>query len=244
MHVAAGHHVRLAPGGRRSGKGAPRIAPRRSTTNHDASTRVVSTLRALAPPPSQTSDAADTTTTTPAPPFSWRKHFYPVAVIADLPVDEPTKVTLLGDDLVIWLSTNATWAAAADACPHRLAPLSQGRVEGGVLACSYHGWEFEGGGACTRFPQPCSGRGVSGAATAAASPRACLRTRPVKVAQGLLWVWGDDGETAAVDAAAASPTLIPGVDASDPTLASDGSGSLLYMGQVSVCVCVCVCVCV
>lgn len=153
-----------------------------------------------------------------------------MAVVDDLPVDEPTKVTLLGDDLIVWRATDGTWAAAADACPHRLAPLSAGRVEGGVLACSYHGWEFEGSGVCTRIPQPCSGRGAEGAAVAASSPRACLRTRVTRVAQGMLWVWGDDGETAEVDAAAASPTLIPGISADDPTLADDGS-PLLYMGQ-------------
>lgn len=41
--------------------------------------------------------------------------------------------------------------------PHRtcrLAPLSEGRIEAdGTLMCSYHGWQFNGQGGCTRIPQ-------------------------------------------------------------------------------------------
>ncbi len=36
----------------------------------------------------------------------------------------------------------------------RLAPLSEGRLESdGTLQCAYHGWTFNGEGACTRIPQ-------------------------------------------------------------------------------------------
>jgi nitrite reductase/ring-hydroxylating ferredoxin subunit len=44
----------------------------------------------------------------------------------------------------------ARWRAFEDRCPHRLAPLSEGRVEAdGTLLCAYHAWRFDGGGACT-----------------------------------------------------------------------------------------------
>jgi phenylpropionate dioxygenase-like ring-hydroxylating dioxygenase large terminal subunit len=39
-----------------------------------------------------------------------------------------------------------------DRCPHRNVPLSQGRVTGGRLACSYHGWEFDAQGLCRAVP--------------------------------------------------------------------------------------------
>jgi len=33
--------------------------------------------------------------------------------------------------------------------PHRLAPLSEGRVNAaGLLDCPYHGWAFAGSGTC------------------------------------------------------------------------------------------------
>ena len=39
-------------------------------------------------------------------------------------------------------------------CPHRLAALSEGRIEAnGTLACAYHDWRFDGGGSCVRIPQ-------------------------------------------------------------------------------------------
>ena len=46
----------------------------------------------------------------------------------------------------------------ADTCPHRLAPLSEGRLAVDAsgktrLECSYHGWQFAGCGKCTKLPQ-------------------------------------------------------------------------------------------
>ncbi|MFS8019090.1 putative pheophorbide a oxygenase [Helianthus anomalus] len=39
-------------------------------------------------------------------------------------------------------------------CPHRLAPLSQGRIDQwGRLQCVYHGWCFSGSGECKLIPQ-------------------------------------------------------------------------------------------
>eukprot|EP00966_Prymnesium_polylepis_P267498 6179543-Prymnesium_polylepis.1 len=42
----------------------------------------------------------------------------------------------------------------SDACPHRLAPLSEGRVDAeGRIECPYHGWTFSESGECTKIPQ-------------------------------------------------------------------------------------------
>ncbi len=51
----------------------------------------------------------------------------------------PNPVTLLGQDYVAWYDAPAaSWRLSQDRCPHRLAPLSEGRVEAdGSLACSY-----------------------------------------------------------------------------------------------------------
>ena len=39
-------------------------------------------------------------------------------------------------------------------CPHRLAPLSEGRIDQwGRLQCVYHGWCFNGSGDCKFIPQ-------------------------------------------------------------------------------------------
>jgi phenylpropionate dioxygenase-like ring-hydroxylating dioxygenase large terminal subunit len=52
----------------------------------------------------------------------------------------PHALTILGQDYVAWHDRSAnTWRAARDRCPHRLAPMSEGRLteDGNELACSY-----------------------------------------------------------------------------------------------------------
>jgi len=47
------------------------------------------------------------------------------------------------------------WNVFEDACPHRLAALSEGRIDEntGNLMCTYHGWTFDSAGKCTNIPQ-------------------------------------------------------------------------------------------
>ncbi|CAI0452760.1 unnamed protein product [Linum tenue] len=123
--------------------------------------------------------------------FVWRDHWYPVSLIEDLDPALPTPFQLLGRDLVLWFDrTNQEWVAFDDKCPHRLAPLSEGRIdENGHLQCSYHGWSFGGCGSCTRIPQAMS---EGPEARAVKSPRACATRFPTLVSQGLLFVWPDE----------------------------------------------------
>ncbi len=63
---------------------------------------------------------------------------------------------MLGKDYVIWWDEAASqWSLLEDRCPHRLAALSAGRIVGGKLTCSYHGWQFNGTGLCMAIPQVC-----------------------------------------------------------------------------------------
>ena len=66
--------------------------------------------------------------------------------------DAPLAVTLMGTPLVVFRGEGGAPGALLDRCPHRNAPLSLGRVEGGTLECGYHGWRFDGGGTCRRVP--------------------------------------------------------------------------------------------
>ena len=55
--------------------------------------------------------------------------------------------------MVIYRDNEDNLVAVADACPHRAAPLSMGRVgEDGSLRCFYHGWAFGKGGVRTDDP--------------------------------------------------------------------------------------------
>lgn len=122
--------------------------------------------------------------------FDWKEVWYPVAYLSDLDPATLTRFTLLEQDVVIWWDASAeTWRVFADRCPHRLAPLSQGRIaEDGRLECPYHGWAFSGDGSCDRIPQQPEG------GTAETSKRACVRAYPTAIRQGLLFVYPGTAE--------------------------------------------------
>jgi hypothetical protein len=61
--------------------------------------------------------------------FPWTKQWYPVAVVAFLATGRPHAIQVLGKDLVLWRDGSGSWRCFDDACPHRLVPLSEGRVE-------------------------------------------------------------------------------------------------------------------
>jgi pheophorbide a oxygenase len=68
--------------------------------------------------------------------------------------------------------------------------VQEGRIdETGCLQCSYHGWSFDGSGACTRIPQAMP---EGPEARAVQSPKACATKFPTLVSQGLLFVWPDE----------------------------------------------------
>lgn len=93
-----------------------------------------------------------------------RRCWHAVALSTEVGAD-PFPVRLLGEDWVV-ARLGATVVAFPDRCPHRLAPLSLGRIEGGVLRCGYHGWCFDAAGSCTEIPAMAAG--------AARPPRARL----------------------------------------------------------------------
>ncbi len=147
--------------------------------------------------------------------FDWWQQWYPVALTRDLDSAVPSKVTLLGRDLVLWkegAAAGGAWQCFVDRCPHRLAPLSEGRIDAktGHLQCAYHGWEFEGSGACTKIPQ----MDPDAADTHAAmhSRRACATALPTQEAQGMVWVWPDTSEAGLQAAKVTSPNLMTDVD--------------------------------
>jgi phenylpropionate dioxygenase-like ring-hydroxylating dioxygenase large terminal subunit len=125
----------------------------------------------------------------------WQQRWYALACLRDLDPARPSAFTLLEQDLVLWFDRNAQqWRAFADVCPHRLVPLSEGRLNAaGELECPYHGWSFDGAGHCTAIPQA----DAAAAASACASPRSRCRSYATATGQGLLFVFAGDPERAA-----------------------------------------------
>lgn len=75
-----------------------------------------------------------------------------VAKADDLPPNTLLKVRLLDTQLVLWRSGNGAVCAWEDRCPHRSVRLSNGRIVGDTLVCSYHGLAYDTQGQCVRVP--------------------------------------------------------------------------------------------
>ncbi|KAG2450108.1 hypothetical protein HYH02_000211 [Chlamydomonas schloesseri] len=202
------HHAALT-------SSAPILPAASSVVSSAASASTAAPPATPSPPPasspgSATVPATTTTSSTSASnsagaaPYNWFANWVPIVPTCYLDPARPTPVTTLGQPLVLWHHKTEGWRVMRDMCPHRLAPLSEGRVEeGGTrLACAYHGWEFDGDGRCTRVPQLAAD--PRAAATARGSPRSCLTSFPVRVHDGVLWAWLEAGPGAAA-AAAATP---------------------------------------
>jgi phenylpropionate dioxygenase-like ring-hydroxylating dioxygenase large terminal subunit len=121
--------------------------------------------------------------------FNFFQNWYPVSPVADLDPHRPTAITLLGMRLVIWHSKSSQkYQVFLDRCPHRLAPLSEGRIDEqtGNLMCSYHGWQFDDRGICTEIPQAENPELLS-----KNQQNFCAVVFPTQEVNDLLWVWPD-----------------------------------------------------
>jgi phenylpropionate dioxygenase-like ring-hydroxylating dioxygenase large terminal subunit len=82
------------------------------------------------------------------------RYFHPILAARDL-AQKPKRVVIAGRRYALWRDAAGRAAAVDDACPHRLAPLSLGRVRpDGRLACGYHGWNFDAEGRGRSPSQP------------------------------------------------------------------------------------------
>ena len=93
----------------------------------------------------------------------------------------PVRRTLLGDNVVLFRKENGDPVALADRCPHKLLPLSKGRLKGDLLQCGYHGLAYDETGACVRIP---------GQDTIPANAR--VHSYPIAENMGLAWIWMGD----------------------------------------------------
>lgn len=141
--------------------------------------------------------------------FNFFHHWYPLLPVEDIAPNQPTAIAILGIRLVVWKPKSSDFRVFLDRCPHRLAPLSEGRIDDktGNLMCSYHGWQFNEQGICTHIPQA-----EDPEITSQQKNNLCAVALPVRQQQDLLWVWLDDG---AREQAASTPLpLSPQIDAS------------------------------
>ncbi|CAN1327397.1 Protochlorophyllide-dependent translocon component 52, chloroplastic [Linum perenne] len=157
---------------------SPRLKPTRSKLFRS---RVISPVSAEPSPPEIESEVD-----TGGEKFDWYSQWYPVMPVCDLDKRVPHAKKVLGIDVVVWWDKNENaWKVFDDMCPHRLAPLSEGRIDQwGRLQCVYHGWCFDGSGNCKLIPQaPLGGPPVH------TNKRACVAAYPTVLHHELVWFW-------------------------------------------------------
>ena len=117
----------------------------------------------------------------------------------------PLARTVAGRPLALWRGTDGRVSALADACWHRLAPLSKGAIIGDELQCPYHGLRYNRAGRCTAMP-----------AQKTINPSATVPSYPVVERHRFIWVWLGDADLA-------DPARIPDMHQMDsPEWAGDG----------------------
>jgi len=108
--------------------------------------------------------------------------WYLVADAADITF-EPVGLKRLDQDIVLWRGGDGKVNVIADRCPHRAARLSKGRIQGGDIACRYHGLRLDGSGVITAIPPTPDCPFVG---------QKAVRSYPCREFKGAIWVYFGD----------------------------------------------------
>ena len=93
----------------------------------------------------------------------------------------PTRVRILGEDLVLFRDGTGRPGLIGRTCPHRGASFEFGRVEARGIACCYHGWLFDVEGRCLAMPaEPADSR---------FKDKVRHTAYPVREMGGLMWAY-------------------------------------------------------
>lgn len=114
--------------------------------------------------------------------------------------------SVCNEQIVLYRKQDGRAVALADACWHRLVPLSLGTLAGDDVRCGYHGMRFNADGRCTHMPSQ-----------ETINPSACVKSFPVVERHRFVWVWPGDP-------ALADPATVPDLHwMDDADWAGDGS---------------------
>jgi nitrite reductase (NADH) small subunit len=65
-----------------------------------------------------------------------------LARVSDLPVGT-SKECVAGERMIALFNVNGRFYALDGVCPHQGGPLGRGLLEGCIVTCPWHGWQFD-----------------------------------------------------------------------------------------------------
>ena len=114
-----------------------------------------------------------------------------------------TEVVFWNTPIALYRGEDGQLSAVQNRCPHRQLKLSHGAVENCQLRCAYHGWTFNREGWLVDFSHDSFGKPLL---------KKQLRTYPVAIRYGLIWVFpGDPAKAETVEI-----PNIPELEGDDP----------------------------
>ena len=99
----------------------------------------------------------------------------------------PLASRIFDEPIVLYRDTQGKAAALEDRCCHRGVELSKGRITAdGMLACGYHGWEYDCSGRCVHVPSFVGDTRIP--------INFKVKSYPTLEQDHYVWVWMGDGE--------------------------------------------------
>jgi vanillate O-demethylase monooxygenase subunit len=119
-----------------------------------------------------------------------RNAWYVAATSRELAARGIMSRKLLNEQVVLFRTEAGNISALRDACIHRHAPLSLGKIVGETLQCGYHGARFDTAGQCVHIPGQSS-----------LPSKARVRCYPIMERYGFVWIWMGEPQAASDESA-------------------------------------------
>jgi phenylpropionate dioxygenase-like ring-hydroxylating dioxygenase large terminal subunit len=124
--------------------------------------------------------------------------WYAVEFDKALPIRGIIETRFWGRSIALFRGEDGQVRSVENSCLHRQVKLSLGEVHDCALVCPYHGWAYDGAGKVVAVPHELFGRNL---------PQARLKSFPVRIRYGLIWLFPGDPNLADTTAMPEIPEL-------------------------------------
>ena len=126
------------------------------------------------------------------PPLGLKEYWYPAIQARRVGKRKPVRLKMQGEYLALFRGSDGDVVALWDVCSHRGGSLGKGDSHfPGTVTCPYHGWTYDGDGACVAVLTEGPDSFIPGKVRA--------RKYPTRTLKGIVFVWMGDGEPAPIE---------------------------------------------